>query len=92
MIKCFFKSIKNYLKYGVWVSHLYTDDRDLDFQTNVFYTPTSWRYSDSCEHKPGETCERGAWVITSHCIYCGKQQKSWIRNDRYMDYISDKAF
>lgn len=80
---CYVKAFRDYLKYGVWVPHVYSDTCE---KAIIIATRNSFRVADNYNHVPGESVYRNAGLIRSRCIYCGAEQLSWVREfDRFVE-------
>lgn len=78
---CVLRAIKNWIRFGVFSGHVYVLNKTV--QSNVFYTDSTFRISDSMEHSADEKLAAGAYVEISRCKYCGHKDISWIRKENY---------
>lgn len=85
IFKCFIIAIIDYIKYGVYVPHLYTQSEE---PVIIIATDTSFRVSDNYQHTPEETVYPNATLLRCKCKYCGHETLSWINNNKEMSVIN----
>lgn len=85
--RCIWKAIKDWLRYGVWVRHIYEIEKN--YRANVIYDDKHFRVSYSLNHKPGEKVEQGAYIQECRCIMCGHKDTSWYSKERYERMMSE---
>lgn len=83
-IKCLWETIKDWAITGCWSRHLYTDSYSPSI---IIATDTTFRKSESLVHSRNEKVYPNAVLITSTCVYCGKQMESWCTMDFYNRYL-----
>ena len=75
-MKCYLKAVGDFFLHGIWVPHVF---RNVDYEKcTIISTDHSFRVSASLQHERGETVHQNACLITSRCIYCGKESKMWM--------------
>ena len=76
-MKCYFKALIGFFKHGVFVPHVF---RDVECKkTIIIATENSFRASDNYRHEPNEYVYPEALLVTSRCIYCGKEEQRWYK-------------
>lgn len=74
--RCYARAVLDLLLHWVWIPHVY---EEVDYERCIIIsTDRSFRVSRSLEHTVGETVHKDACLIRSRCIYCGKEDLSWI--------------
>lgn len=79
---CIAKAVRDFFRHGVWIPHVYRDTYE---KAIIIATDHNFRVSENYEHTADETVHKDAYLIRSRCIYCGKEDLSWARDERYLD-------
>lgn len=75
-IRCYAKAVLDLIVHGIWVPHVYNEG---DYERCIIIsTDRGFRVSKSYEHTAEETVHMDACLIRSKCIYCGKEDLSWM--------------
>lgn len=77
-IKCLLNGIKNFLKYGEFIAHIYKTK--IVGKAIIIATKDSFRVSDNFEHSTNEEVFPNAMLIKNKCICCGKEEYNWVRD------------
>ena len=75
-VKCYGTALWSLLVHGIWVPHVFRDEYE---DAIIIATDKSFRVSDNYEHTQDERVYAPATLIRSKCIYCGKQELSWMQ-------------
>ena len=76
---CCLKAIPLLLRSGIWCPHVFEEvERHKGI---VIAGETSFRESNDLRHSNTERVYRDATIISSKCIYCGKEDKGWFAGD-----------
>lgn len=75
-IRCYGKAIWDLLTRGIWIPHVFRDEYE---KAIIIATDKSFRVSDNYQHTPEEKVYAPATLIRSKCIYCGKEELSWMQ-------------
>ena len=79
---CFIKAVRDLLKHGIWIPHVYKDTYE---KAIIIATDHSFRVAQDYQHVRGELVYKDAYLIRSRYIYCGKEDLSWAADSRYLD-------
>lgn len=76
-IKCYIIAIIEFFQHGSFIPHVYKDVESK--KAIIIATENNFRVSENYEHVTNETVYPGALLVTSRCVCCGKEIKSWYR-------------
>lgn len=86
-IICNLKAIPLWIKYGVWVPHLYEEVEET--RGIVISTKDSFRISDNYVHDPDETVHMDATITKLRCCDCGKEIIIWYDRTPIKIFLSE---
>lgn len=78
-IKCLMHTIYDLLKYRIFAPHVFVEESKE--RVTIIANSDSFRVSKTYEHGADEVVYPDAILYHNKCIYCGKEDLSWSRNE-----------
>lgn len=85
---CFFGALWTFMRYGIWVIHLYDEETEKVTPSIIKVKGNKYRMANSLDHKDNERVYTNGAFIEYYCARCGKRETAWAEN--YTKYMMER--